>query len=120
MKLKWYGQSCFSLTFANGATVVTDPFDDTVGYPLCRARADVVLRSHDHFDHNHVQSIAGEPQLVTDSAPRTVGGTTTRRARSAAKISSISSKATGCALRIWATWATCPQRKCTRPCAMWT
>ena len=74
MKLKWYGHSCFSLTFANGATVVTDPFDDTVGYPLCRARADVVLRSHDHFDHNHVQSIAGEPQLVTDSAPRTVGG----------------------------------------------
>lgn len=64
MKLKWYGHSCFGLTFANGATVVTDPFDDSVGYPLCTARADAVLCSHDHFDHNHVQSLAGAPQVV--------------------------------------------------------
>ena len=74
MKLKWYGHSCFSLTFANGVTVVTDPFDDTVGYSLCRARADVVLRTHDHFDHNYVQSLGGNPLLVTDSAPRAVNG----------------------------------------------
>ena len=31
MKLKWYGHSCFGLTFENGATLITDPFDDTVG-----------------------------------------------------------------------------------------
>ena len=46
MKLKWYGHSCFSLTFANGTAVVTDPFDETVGYPLCTARADIALLSH--------------------------------------------------------------------------
>ena len=61
MKLKWYGHSCFGLTFADGTAVVTDPFDETVGYPLCAARADIALLSHDHFDHNHVQSLAGNP-----------------------------------------------------------
>ena len=36
MKLKWYGHSCFALTYADGTTIVIDPFDDSVGYPLCR------------------------------------------------------------------------------------
>ena len=60
MKLKWYGHSCFGMTFSDGTTLITDPFDDTVGYPLCTARADAVLSSHDHFDHNHTQSLRGD------------------------------------------------------------
>ena len=74
MKLKWYGHSCFALAFSCGTTIVIDPFDDSVGYPLCRARADAVLCSHDHFDHNHVSSLQGKPLIVADRAPRTVGG----------------------------------------------
>ena len=46
MKLKWYGHSCFALTYADGTAIVIDPFDDSVGYPLCDARADAVLCSH--------------------------------------------------------------------------
>lgn len=74
MKLKWYGHSCFALTYADGTTIVIDPFDDSVGYPLCDARADAALCSHGHFDHNYVKSLQGDPQVITDSAPRTVGG----------------------------------------------
>ena len=74
MKLKWYGHSCFALTYADGTAIVIDPFDDSVGYPLCDARADAALCSHDHFDHNYVQSLQGAPQIVKDSAPRAVGG----------------------------------------------
>ncbi len=74
MNLTWYGHSCFALAFSCGTTIVIDPFDDSVGYPLCRARADAVLCSHDHFDHNHVSSLQGKPLIVADSAPRTVGG----------------------------------------------
>lgn len=64
MKLKWHGHSCFELTLNNGKVIITDPFDGTVGYPLCRARADLILSSHDHFDHNHFASIAGNPQII--------------------------------------------------------
>lgn len=74
MKLKWYGHSCFGLTFANGTTVITDPFDDTTGYPLCTARADAVTSSHDHFDHNHIQSVSGSPTLVNTVGSHEIGG----------------------------------------------
>lgn len=64
MKLQWLGHSCFRLTLANGKTLVTDPYDGTVGYPELRTPADVVLSSHDHFDHNHVAAIEGDYELI--------------------------------------------------------
>ena len=63
MKLKWYGHSCFGMAFADGTTLVTDPFDEHVGYPLCTARADAALVSHGHSDHNFVQSLTGDPTV---------------------------------------------------------
>lgn len=74
MKLKWYGHSCFGMTFAGGATLITDPFDDTVGYPLCTARADAVLSSHGHFDHNHIQSVSGNPVMINTPGAHEIGG----------------------------------------------
>jgi len=74
MKIQWYGHSCFAISYANGVTIVIDPFDETVGYPLCRARADAVLTSHDHFDHAHVQSLAGNPEIIKGAGARTCKG----------------------------------------------
>ena len=64
MQIKWYGHACFGLDFANGPRVVTDPFDDHVGYPLCTASADIVTTSHGHGDHNYVESIQGRPTVL--------------------------------------------------------
>jgi len=74
MKLKWYGHSCFGLTFANGTTLITDPFDNTTGYPLCTARADAVLSSHDHFDHNHIASVSGNPVMINTPGAHEING----------------------------------------------
>ena len=74
MNLKWYGHACFSMKFENGTTLVLDPFDDAVGYPLCRARADAALLSHSHHDHNHVVSLCGNPQIIRDGAPCELNG----------------------------------------------
>ena len=60
MKLEYFGHSCFSLRFENGPVLVTDPFDESVGYPLCTVACDAALVSHDHFDHNHTQSLRGD------------------------------------------------------------
>ena len=70
MKLKWYGHSCFSLSYEGGPVLVTDPFDDSVGYPLCTATCDAVLISHDHYDHNYVQSLSGNPERIADTRSR--------------------------------------------------
>ncbi len=44
--------------------VITDPFQD-IGYPLPQTEtADIALMSHDHFDHNNVNLINGDFQLI--------------------------------------------------------
>ena len=63
MKLKWLGHACFELTLPGGV-IVTDPYDDTVGYPPLRVKADAVLSSHDHFDHNCFNAVTGNPEIL--------------------------------------------------------
>ena len=64
MKLRWLGHSCFELTLDNGKVIVTDPYDDSVGYPPLRVRADAVLSSHGHHDHNFFQAVEGDPEII--------------------------------------------------------
>ena len=64
MKLKWLGHSCFEITLDNGRVFVTDPYDDSVGYPPLHVKADVALSSHGHFDHNYFAALEGDPIIV--------------------------------------------------------
>jgi L-ascorbate metabolism protein UlaG (beta-lactamase superfamily) len=59
MKIKWLGHSCFLITSDTGIRVLTDPFDEQVGYELPAVEADIVTTSHDHFDHNHISIVKG-------------------------------------------------------------
>ena len=67
MKLKWNGHSCFTLKFENGTTIVTDPFDPSVGYVCPEDETDFVTVSHHHHDHDYTDSLRGG-KLVTDKA----------------------------------------------------
>ncbi|HZK35242.1 MAG TPA: MBL fold metallo-hydrolase [Bacillota bacterium] len=60
MKIKWLGHSCFLITASSGVRILTDPFDESVGYRLPSVEADIVTTSHDHFDHNHVKVVKGD------------------------------------------------------------
>ena len=64
MKLQWLGHSCFRITLNDGRVIVTDPYDDTVGYPPLKVRADIVLSSHGHFDHNCFAAVEGDPEII--------------------------------------------------------
>jgi L-ascorbate metabolism protein UlaG (beta-lactamase superfamily) len=65
MKIRWHGHSCFEIS--DGQTVVTDPHDGkSIGIPPPRARADIVLVSHNHFDHNSVRSVKVASSRVYD------------------------------------------------------
>jgi L-ascorbate metabolism protein UlaG (beta-lactamase superfamily) len=59
MKIRWFGHACFGIVSANGTRIITDPFDESVGYPMPDAEADIVTTSHGHFDHNHTKGIKG-------------------------------------------------------------
>jgi len=60
MKIKWLGHSCFLLTADNGVRVLTDPFDNSVGYEVPEVEVDIVSTSHEHFDHSYTQGVQGE------------------------------------------------------------
>lgn len=48
-----------------GLNLVTDPHDGkSIGLPAPRTRAQIVLKSHDHFDHNCVRQVAGPNTAV--------------------------------------------------------
>ena len=74
MKIRYFGHSCFALQFANGTTIITDPFDETTGYPLCTASCTAAALSHDHFDHNHVQSLTGDFITLDKAGTYEIGG----------------------------------------------
>ncbi|MDI6893011.1 MAG: MBL fold metallo-hydrolase [Bacillota bacterium] len=69
VEIQWLGHACFLLTSPGGTRVVTDPFDQQVGYKVKTVGADLVTVSHEHFDHNHVQTVSGSPQVVRALTP---------------------------------------------------
>lgn len=74
MKITFLGHSSFKIE-ASGVTVVTDPFDSgKVGLPFPKVEAGLVLSSHDHFDHNAVDAVAGEPFVISGPGEYEVGG----------------------------------------------
>jgi len=63
MQIRWHGHSCFEIT--DSIVVVTDPHDGkSLGIAPPSASADVVLISHDHFDHNSFKTIRGSHKDV--------------------------------------------------------
>ena len=64
MNVSWLGHSCFHILSSNGISILTDPYDKSVGYNMPKIRADVVLISHDHSDHNCIKAVAGDFSVV--------------------------------------------------------
>lgn len=73
MKIKWLGHACFAVTLSSGRTVITDPFDQSIGYPQPNLPADYVTVSHDHFDHNAVKTVPGNPEAVRKEGRHSCG-----------------------------------------------
>ncbi|MDI6824858.1 MAG: MBL fold metallo-hydrolase [Bacillota bacterium] len=69
VEIQWLGHACFLLTSPGGTRVVTDPFNEQVGYKVEKVAADLVTVSHEHFDHNHAQMVNGSPQVVRALTP---------------------------------------------------
>jgi L-ascorbate metabolism protein UlaG (beta-lactamase superfamily) len=54
MDITWLGHSSFLIEDSRGRKILTDPFDETVGYELYRGNPDIITISHHHFDHDYV------------------------------------------------------------------
>jgi L-ascorbate metabolism protein UlaG (beta-lactamase superfamily) len=77
MRIQWYGQSAFALSNTE-ASVFIDPFGDMApardrgmqwDYPAIEGvSADLLLVTHEHFDHNAVDVIGGDPAILRSTA----------------------------------------------------
>ena len=56
LQIRWHGHACFEVT--NNVTIVTDPHDGkSIGVPTPHVQGDIILVSHDHYDHNSVKTV---------------------------------------------------------------
>lgn len=71
MRLRYLGHSCFQWIFKDGYTIVSDPYT-RVGYSLPTGlSADVVIISHEHFDHNYVEGVCKTAKIVRGAGEKT-------------------------------------------------
>lgn len=77
VRISWCGHSYFILE-AGGSRIALDPHDGAgIGLGTCRVRADLVLVSHNHYDHNAVEVASGPGSVVLrwpGGGERRVGG----------------------------------------------
>ncbi len=67
MMITWQGHSCFKIqdkVGPEGVTVVTDPFGKDIGLKVPNFEADIVTVSHNHDDHNNVETLRGNPFVI--------------------------------------------------------
>jgi L-ascorbate metabolism protein UlaG (beta-lactamase superfamily) len=80
MNIEWLGHSAFRLA-TNDSAVVVDPLGDVAGLaargglkleypPIEGVRADLVLVTHEHADHNGADRIEGDPVVLRSTAGR--------------------------------------------------
>jgi L-ascorbate metabolism protein UlaG (beta-lactamase superfamily) len=74
MKIKWYGQSCFMITSENGTKILTDPYNNMLGYKLPVIEASIVSTSHNHQDHNNIKAVKGKFEHINGQGSFLVDG----------------------------------------------
>ena len=78
MKIEWIGHACFRMTAESGTTVVTDPYDESVGIRMMKIPCDMATISHEHHDHNHVAMLEGSPKIFHAVQSGQVGDVSTQ------------------------------------------
>jgi L-ascorbate metabolism protein UlaG (beta-lactamase superfamily) len=75
MRVRWFGQSAYLLE-GGGTRVFIDPFgavDPSRGMrfdypPIEGVEADLLLITHEHFDHSNAEAIGGSPETIRSTA----------------------------------------------------
>ena len=81
MKIAWLGHACYRITSDSGLKIITDPYlvagfsvvvSGELKYGELQEEADIVVVSHEHPDHNNVDAIKGNPEVVRGNQVREI------------------------------------------------
>ncbi len=73
MEITYIGHSCFKIKDKT-ISLVIDPYDPKIGYKLPKLSCDVLLVTHDHFDHNYIEGVSDYRLLIDGPGEYEVGG----------------------------------------------
>ncbi len=73
MQIFWLGHASL-LVESGGKKLISDPFDEKLGYPLWEEEVDVATVSHEHWDHSAVDRLKGSPIKVQAAGEFNVAG----------------------------------------------
>jgi L-ascorbate metabolism protein UlaG (beta-lactamase superfamily) len=78
MRVTWLGHACFLLSSDAGTRIIVDPYSVRGGlnYGEIDEAADVVLSSHDHYDHSNTAAVKGHPVVLRSAETAEVKGIT--------------------------------------------
>ena len=66
--IRWHGHACFEIVPSSGITIVIDPHDGaSIGIKPPQVKADIVLITHEHFDHNAYRVVSKDKSEVISS-----------------------------------------------------
>src|SRR6266498_565406 len=63
MTITWFGQSCFRIEAKEGSILI-DPFSKEIGLRPPKIKDDIVLVTHQHYDHNSVTDANPEAFII--------------------------------------------------------
>ena len=79
MKITYMAHACFKIETKDGTKIIVDPykpgsFGNALRYEPIATRADIVLVSHEHADHNATDQVEGNPEIVRGTKERVISG----------------------------------------------
>jgi L-ascorbate metabolism protein UlaG (beta-lactamase superfamily) len=77
MEIIWHGHSFFEIKSRenkNQVKIAIDPFSEEVGLKVPKIETDILLISHDHYDHNNKNVISGNYFLIDNQGEYEVKG----------------------------------------------
>lgn len=76
MEITWLGQACFKIDDKE-TSIVIDPYDPKLGLKLPKKlEANVLLITHEHYDHNFRQGVSGNPYTIDCPGEYEISGVT--------------------------------------------
>lgn len=84
MIISWYGHSCFKVQTKpkrgeGDITIITDPFDKSIGLRPPQGQANIITISHlQHDDHNNTSTIKGDPFVIDSAGEYSIGSVSIR------------------------------------------
>lgn len=73
MDILWYGHACFRIKDRT-ATIITDPFDKSIGLSPVGLKGDIVTVSHAHTGHANVKAVKGNPFVIDGPGEYEISG----------------------------------------------